>query len=123
MNIQEAIEWLFASATPRSPQTAILYALLSAEKRQAGKRKMFPVPRTVSDFARCASLVERCQITGRELREVAAALPWWKPYTDQWDSLTALLRSGEFTELKRLIGILAARSDRIRTMRTPIPNP
>jgi hypothetical protein len=47
-------------------------------------------PYDPDDFSRCYTLVKQCNLQQEDLEKVSIALPYWKPYIDNWGKLTEM---------------------------------
>lgn len=96
MNKQAALEWIVSNDTGISSKT-MWYALMCDKHNR--DNKSLGVPHDASDFIRCSHFAQRCELSESDLQRVAKVFPFWKPYIEDWSTLTHLLMERRYGEL------------------------
>jgi len=81
--------WLRGTGVGTSSVT-IVCALTGRRHWQYRATDRGNVPHDPSDFGRCYRMLEKFPDLRAQLPEVAVLMPWWGPFVDRWDRMTAM---------------------------------
>lgn len=95
-----ALRWLLHGKVGVSSRTICAVMLGEASEDSCSLRN---VPHDSGDFIRCYKLLELIPEWRDEMHKIAEAYPFWKPFVDHWEEITALYEAGKDDEVYRLI--------------------
>ena len=79
--------WIVNGRTGISSRT-MWAALNDAYDQESGAS--YDIPHDAADFGRCYRYVEATGLSLEDIQQVGEIIPWWKPITDEWESLCEL---------------------------------
>ncbi len=115
MSLQkEMMSWIIGRDTGLSSQT--LWAVIMKLTKEQLSDYYGSIPYDTDDFGRCHRLLERCdpETRVRVVRDVSKRYPIWKPFSENWNTLTELFLLGKESSLDEMLRDLRFKPEQIQ---------